>query len=103
MRAFFVLIAAFTLSACASHGRPITDEQVSAIREGVTTKQDLLASFGRPVVTSKSSDGTEIIGWGYAKVGFAGSSYTNQSITVTLNPDGTVKSYTTSATGDQRR
>ncbi len=103
MRAIIVLIAAFVLSACASHGRPITDAQVSAIEEGVTTKQDLLSSFGRPIVTSKNSDGTEILGWAYAKVGFAGSSYTNQSFTVTLNPDGTVRSYTTSAVGDPRR
>ena len=103
MRAIFVLIAAVTIAACASHGRPITDEQVSAIKAGVTTKQELLSSFGRPVVTSKNSDGTEIIGWGYAKVGFAGSSYTNQSITVIMNPDGTVKSYTTSDIGDHRR
>lgn len=102
MRAIFALIAAITLTACASHGRPITGSQVAAISEGVTTKQDLLASFGRPIVTSKNSDGTEIIGWAYAKVGFAGSSYTNQSITVTLGPDGKVQSYTTSDIGDPR-
>jgi len=98
-----MLFAALTLAACASHGRPITEAQISAIEPGVTTKQELLSSFGRPVVTSKSSDGAEVIGWGYAKVGFAGSSYTNQSVTVILNPDGTVKSHTASSIGDPRR
>jgi len=102
MRALFVILTAAGMAACVSHGRPITDEQVAAVREGVTTKQELLASFGRPVVSSKNSDGTEVIGWAYAKVGFAGSSYTNQSITVTVGQDGTVKSYTTSVISDPR-
>lgn len=103
MRKILIAAALILTAGCASHGRPITKAQIDQIEEGKTTKQDLLASFGRPVVTSRNSDGSEIIGWAYAKVGFAGSSYENQSITVTLDPQGKVLNYTTSDISDPRR
>jgi len=103
MRKILIAAALILAAGCASHGRPITQAQIDQIEEGKTTKQELLASFGKPVVTSRNSDGTEIIGWAYAKVGFAGSSYQNQSLTVTLDPQGKVLRYTTSEVGDPRR
>jgi len=103
MRKILIAAALLVLVGCASHGKPITQWQIDQIEEGETTRQDLLASFGRPVVTSRNSDGSEIIGWAYAKVGFAGSSYQNQSLTVTLDPQGKVLRYTTSEVGDPRR
>ena len=96
MRRFIIFVAAALLTACATHGRPITQGQIDQIQKGQTTGDELLNNFGKPIVHSKNSDGTEIIGWAYAKVGFAGSSYENRSLTVTLGPDGKVVSFTTS-------
>jgi len=99
MNKISVIAAALLLSACATTGgRPISQQQVEAIKPGQTTRDDLLSAFGKPLVQSKNSDGTEVLGWGYAKVGFAGSSYENQSISVIFGQDGKVVSYTTSQT-----
>nr|WP_298117446.1 hypothetical protein [uncultured Pseudomonas sp.] len=102
MRAIITLMVTLALAGCASHGKPITQQQIDRIEEGKTTKQELLASFGKPIAVLKNSDGTEVIGWGYARIGFAGTSYQNQSISVTLDPDGKVIRYTTGSVGDSR-
>ncbi|HEY0289882.1 MAG TPA: hypothetical protein VGC62_23215 [Pseudomonas sp.] len=92
-----VIAAAMVLAACATTGgHPISQQQIEAIKQGQTTRDDLLSVFGKPLVRSKNSDGTEVLAWGYAKVGFAGSSYENQSLSVIFGPDGKVVSYTTS-------
>lgn len=97
MNKICVFVVALLLTACATTGgSPISQQQVEAIKQGQTTREDLLSAFGKPLVRSKNSDGTEILSWGYAKVGFAGSSYENQSLSVIFGPDGKVVSYTTS-------
>lgn len=95
MRSFIALATAGLLAACTTYGKPISSDEVSRIEEGRTTKQELVGRFGKPIVNTRNSDGSEILGWAYAHVGFAGSSYTNSSLTVTFAPDGTVQSYTT--------
>ncbi|GEM_PF-685250 len=101
MNRICVVIAALILSACAtSGGHPISQQQIEAIKPGQTTRDDLLSAFGKPLVRSQNSDGTEVLGWGYAKIGFAGSSYENQSISVIFGQDGKVVSYTTSQTAN---
>ncbi|WP_430317163.1 hypothetical protein [Pseudomonas sp. p1(2021b)] len=95
MKNILMLIAACVLSACTTYGKPVTEAQLDAIKQGVTTKEDLLASFGQPLAVTRNSDGTQVMSWGYAHVGFAGSSYKNQALSVILDASGKVVSYTT--------
>lgn len=100
MKKVITLIAACLLAACSTYGKPVTQAQLDQIKQGITTKQDLLSSFGKPLVTARNSDGTQVMSWGYAKVGFAGSSYTNQALSVVLDSAGKVVSFTTTDTAN---
>ena len=98
MRKIILLAASLVLAACTTYGKPVTQQQLDQIKTGVTTRDDLLSSFGKPLVVTRNSDGTQVYSWGYAKVGFAGSSYKNQALSVILDSSGKVVSYTTSDT-----
>ena len=98
MKKVLTLVAVCLLAACSTFGKPVTQAQLDQIQQGVTTKDDLLSSFGKPLTVTKNSDGTQIMSWGYAKVGFAGSSYSNQALSVVLDSSGTVASFTSSDT-----
>ena len=98
MKKVFTLVAVFMLAACSTFGKPVTQAQLDQIQQGVTTKDDLLSSFGKPLTVTKNSDGTQIMSWGYTKVGFAGSSYSNQALSVVLDSSGKVASFTSSDT-----
>ncbi|MGQ3824196.1 MULTISPECIES: hypothetical protein [Pseudomonas] len=96
MRTLSIILASLVLSACTTqYGNPITDSQLAQIKKGETTKAQLLSSFGQPLATARNSDGTQVMSWGHAKVGFAGSSYKNQGLSVILDENGKVVSYTT--------
>ena len=74
MRTLSIILASLVLSACTTqYGNPITDSQLAQIKKGETTKAQLLSSFGQPLATARNSDGTQVMSWGHAKVGFAGS------------------------------
>lgn len=101
MRKIFTLAAAFSLAACATqYGRPVTQGQLDQIKQGVTTENELIGSFGKPLAKSRNSDGTQVMSWGYAKVGFVGSSYSNQALSVILDSSGKVVSFTTTETAN---
>ena len=100
MNKVFTLVAVCLLAACSTYGKPVTQAQLDQIQQGVTTKDDLLSSFGKPLTVTKNSDGTQIMSWGYAKVGFAGSSYSNQALSVVLDSSGKVASFTSSDTSN---
>lgn len=100
MKKLTMLLVSAVLSACSTYGTPITDEQVAQIKQGVTTNEELVSQFGKPLAVGRNSDGTQVMSWGYAKVGFAGSSYENQVLSVILDSSGKVASYTTSETGN---
>lgn len=95
MKKVMTLLAACVLAACTTYGKPVTQAQLDQIKQGVTTKEELLTSFGKPLASTRNSDGTQVLSWGYTKVGFAGSSYANQGLSVVLGADGKVVSYTT--------
>ncbi|WP_054886650.1 hypothetical protein [Pseudomonas sp. NBRC 111130] len=95
MRKIFTAAAVLALSACASYGKPVTQAQLDAIQQGTTTRDDLVASFGKPLAVTKNSDGTQIMSWGYSYVGFAGTNYKSQGLSVILDSSGKVVSYTT--------
>jgi len=102
MRYIVVLLAALVIAGCVTqHGTPIAQEQISQIKQGVTTKAELLALLGRPISSAQNSDGTEVVTWSYARV--APGVYENQAITVIVGADGTVTSYTVSNIGNPYR
>tara|TARA_R110000868_G_scaffold307724_1_gene569375 strand:+ start:3112 stop:3417 length:306 start_codon:yes stop_codon:yes gene_type:complete len=92
-RLFTIISACILIAACATSGRPISNDQLSSVQEGVTTRSEVVAMFGPPLATTRNSDGTEILSWGYSKVGFAGSSVESQGLSVVIGPDGTVTTY----------
>lgn len=100
MNRMMTLVAACLLSACSTYGKPVTQAQLDQIKQGETTREELLSSFGTPLAVARNSDGSQVMSWGYAKVGFAGSSYKNQALSVVLDSSGKVLSYTTTETGN---
>lgn len=88
-----VIALCVAVAACATSGRPIGNDQLSSVQEGVTTRSEVVAMFGPPLATTRNSDGTEVLSWGYSKVGFAGSSVESQGLSVVIGPDGTVTNY----------
>lgn len=102
MRHIIAIFAAIVLVGCVTqHGTPITQEQIAKIKQGETTKPELMMVLGRPISSAQNSDGTEVVTWSYARV--APGSYENQAITVIVGADGTVTSYTVSNIGNPYR
>ena len=49
------------LAASAAVAGPITDEQLAALKVGVTTYGEVVAEFGRPATVETASDGSRVI------------------------------------------
>ncbi len=99
MKKLAVVLFAVFLSACATSGNEITQQQIDQIVKGQTTKPDLLSMLGRPQSVIANSDGTEILTWAYAHVGFMGSNVKSTGLSVIIGQDGKVTSYSTSQYG----
>lgn len=95
MKRILSALMILALSGCATYGKPVTQAQLDAIQQGKTTKSELISSFGPPIAVTKNSDGTQVMSWGYSYVGFAGSGYKSQGLSVILDSSGKVVSYTT--------
>lgn len=87
------------LAGCATSGREITQSQMDQIVEGQTTRSDLIAMLGQPNSVTRNHDGTHVLGWGYAHVGFMGIGTRIQGFSVILGPDGTVQGYSRTDSG----
>lgn len=92
------------------HGVPITDELVASIKEGVTTKSDLIGKLGQPFSATRMPDGSEMLMWNYTETQqqggiennvFFGSRYgvaaSATVLNVTFTTDGVVKIFTKSS------
>ena len=99
VRAILVCLMVIFLSACASSGQEITQQQIDQIVKGQTTKPELLSLLGRPQSVMSNSDGTEILTWAYAHVGFMGSNVKSTGLSVVIGQDGKVASYSTTQYG----
>ena len=66
------IVLTAVLSGCASSGKEITQEQVDRIVQGQTTQDQLISIFGKPMAEQYNSDGSRVLTWGYAYVGFMG-------------------------------
>lgn len=67
-------VACLTMAGCAQpavqtigRGAPITDELVDSIKEGVTTKAELVAKLGQPFSATRMPDGSEMLMWSYTE------------------------------------
>jgi hypothetical protein len=87
---FFV---AFVLSGCMSYGSPIDQAAADGLIKGKTSCADVRSLFGEPAATTRKSSGEEILSWAHTEVGFAGSSYTSSTFTVTCDDKGLVSDY----------
>lgn len=86
------IVLTAVLSGCASSGKEITQEQVDRIVQGQTTQDQLISIFGKPMAEQYNSDGSRVLTWGYAYVGFIAGTET-QGLSVILGPDGKVTGY----------
>lgn len=94
-------ILAVALTGCATSGQKITQDQLNQVVQGKTTKAETVQLFGEPTSVTQSSDGTQILGWGYAHVGFAGIGTEVQGLSVVFDENQLVKSYTRTGSAPQ--
>lgn len=91
MKLLSVIFLGVLLSACATSnyevGNNFTAEQVERVKEGITTKGQVMSSFGSPTTISKSSDGREV--WLYQ---YISTSSKAQSMIVVMNVETTSES-----------
>lgn len=101
-----ILISILMLSGCATVGKPIEQDKLASIKEGQTTKQEVINLLGKPYMITLGSDGKEIMTYQYVKsqirastmvpiVGlFVGGADTKQQIfQVLIDKDGKVEKY----------
>ena len=102
MRKFLVsAVMAAALVGCATSGTKITQEQLDQVVQGKTTRAEVVSLFGQPTSVSMNSDGTQILGWGYAHVGFAGIGTEVQGLSVVFDDKELVKAYTRTGSSPQ--
>src|SRR5690606_14654630 len=75
MKTITTALAALMLTACASSGVRVTDEQMSQFKEGQTTQQDVITALGQPTTTMRNADGTTVLMYTYAEARTRGSTF----------------------------
>lgn len=67
MRRLIAMAAALMLAGCAATGVNVTDDQVTQLKKGETTKAEVLAAFGQPTMQMRLGDGTSMLTYTYAE------------------------------------
>lgn len=62
----FAMACALALTACASSGVKVTEDQTSAFEKGTTTRQEVIAKLGKPTMQTSMGDGTKLLHYTYA-------------------------------------
>lgn len=75
MKTIITALTALMLTACASSGVRVTDEQMAQFHEGQTTKQEVIAALGQPTTTMRNADGTTMLMYTYAEARTRGSTF----------------------------
>ncbi|MFA6130186.1 MAG: outer membrane protein assembly factor BamE [Candidatus Omnitrophota bacterium] len=107
MKKLILLSTLVFLVGCATVGKPIDQNKISQIKEGVTTEQEVVDILGSPYMKTLSSDGKIIMLYQYAKVKnrtsnfipvvnifSSGMDIRQQMLTILINKDGKVERYT---------
>ena len=87
-------------------GTKVSQEQLSTIKKGVTTRTELVTTLGQPSSSRVEDDGTETLYWTYvsvtgAPVPFATHTTETSVLEVTLNKEKIVDHYNMSQGGQQ--
>lgn len=61
MKQLLMLIILFSITGCASVGTKITQEQITRIEKGKTTKQEVIQLLGKPTMITTTSDTTVLV------------------------------------------
>ena len=94
MRLMSILALCLVFTGCVSSGRAVNERQLSQIVSGQTTAADLVRIIGEPTSRTYREDGSQIMAWGYARIGmFFGAGTKVQSVSMIIGPDGTVSGY----------
>lgn len=67
MKKNLIILVAFILTGCATVGTKIDQDKLSLIKEGVTTKQELIGLLGKPYMVTLTSDGKTMFLYQYVK------------------------------------
>lgn len=94
MRFITVLFLAVILAGCASSGRKIDQSSVDQIEQGVTTFDQMAATFGPPMSHSYSGEGKLVASWMYFFVGPFGTGQEQQILSVQFDENKVVEKYT---------
>ncbi len=86
----FALLVVFFLAGCAFSGKNLTETRVKEIQPNVTTRGQIVSSFGEPGRKGRDS-GFET--WRYSYRIFAAEGWINRDLYLIFNPDGTVQKY----------
>ena len=92
------LTLAFFITACATVGKPFPSEAVGRIKIGETSRDEINVFFGPPWRTG-IEDGLQTWTYGHYNYSFFGQPST-KDLVIRFNDQGTVVSYTYSATAD---
>lgn len=60
-------VLVIALSACASTGVKVTEDQTSGFAPGQTTRQEVLSKLGKPTMQTRLPDGTRLVQYAYAE------------------------------------
>jgi outer membrane protein assembly factor BamE (lipoprotein component of BamABCDE complex) len=111
MKNLLISALLLTLTGCVSMGTQVSDENMSALKKGVTTESEVQAKLGQPNAISKLSDGKKIYVYSYVHASptaasfipvvgiFAGGSNAQStSVTLTFNQVGILQDYSSTQT-----
>lgn len=74
--AMVVLVSLVLVAGCTTgSGTKVSQDSLSSIRKGVTTKQELIGMFGQPQTSMLSADGGEALMWRYMGMKTSAKSY----------------------------
>ena len=66
VRTFFAILGVIALSACASSGTLVSQDEIGKITDGTTTKSDIIARFGQPQSSTVDANGQTILTYVHA-------------------------------------
>lgn len=106
MKKFLLLVLCLGLVGCATSGKQIEQDKVSQIKEGVTTKEEVIALMGKPETHTLNGDGKELMMYMHLNMNTRASTYIpvvglftggadmkQQSLQILIGNDGKVEKY----------
>ncbi len=64
---YAAIAAVIGLAGCAASGVKVSDDQLSSLVKGQTSRAEVLAKFGKPTTQIRSSDGTATVLYNFAE------------------------------------